>query len=249
MRAPGISKMTVVLATLFSAGSAAAQDGSRILEQVDSTLNAPSDIVAVEKMTLIDAGGRERVRTLRMYQKGSERRLVKFVTPADVRDVGFLRLAEDRMYLYLPAFRRVRRISSSIKNEDFMGSDFSYEDLSRTRYGDDYRAVEAVPTEQGYALTLEPLPDADVSYSRIVMQVQADTWVITGMEMFGRDGRLVKTFEASGIERVDGYWIARRMEVTTVKDAHRTVLDLEELQFDTGLDDEFFSQRQLKRPV
>ncbi len=249
MRALGISKMTVMLTTLLSAGSAAAQDGTWILEQVDSTLNAPSDVVTVEKMTLIDASGRERVRTLRMYQKGPERRMVKFVAPADVRNVGFLRLAEDRMYLYLPAFRRVRRISSSIKNEGFMGSDFSYEDLSRTRFGDDYRVVEAVHTEQGHTLTLEPLPEADVSYDRIVMQVQADTWVITGMEQFDRDGRLVKTVEASDIELVDGYWIARRLEVTTVKDGHRTVLDLEELQFDTGLDDEFFSQRQLKRPV
>ncbi|MFQ6045723.1 MAG: outer membrane lipoprotein-sorting protein [Gemmatimonadales bacterium] len=44
-----------------------------------------------------------------------------------------------------------------------------------------------------------------------------------------------------------GYWIARRLEVTTVRDGHRTVLDLEQLQFDTGLEDEFFSQRQLKR--
>jgi outer membrane lipoprotein-sorting protein len=249
MRTQDILKMTGVLATLLNAGSAAAQDGAWILERVDSTLNAPLDVVAVEQMTLVDAGGREKVRTLQMYQKGPEQRMVKFVAPADVRDVGFLRLAEDRMYLYLPAFRRVRRISSSIQNEDFMGSDLSYEDLSRTRFGDDYRVVEAAPTEQGHELTLEPLPEADVSYNRIVMQVERDNWVITSLELFGRDGQLVKTVEASGIELVDGYWIARRMEVTTVKDGHRTILDIEELQFDTGLDDEFFSQRQLKRPV
>jgi outer membrane lipoprotein-sorting protein len=235
--------------TLLALRNAAAQDGEWVLERVDSTLNAPRDVVATERMTLIDADGGEKVRTLRMYQKGPEQRLVKFTTPADVRDVGFLRLSEDRMYLYLPAFRRVRRISSSIKNEDFMGSDLSYEDLSQTRFGDDYRVAESASNPQGYALTLQPLPNADVSYSRIVMQVQHDTWVITGMELFGRDGRLVKTVVASDIERVDGYWIARRVEVTTVKDRHRTVLDIEELQFDTGLDDGFFSQRQLKRPA
>ncbi len=153
------------------------------------------------------------------------------------------------MYLYLPAFRRVRRISSSVKNDAFMGTDFSYEDLSRTQYGDDYRVMEAAPTEQGHVLTLEPLPDAGVSYGRIVMQVQRTSWVITRMELFGRDGRLVKTLEASSIERVNGYWIPRRLEMTTIEDGHRTVLDLQQLQFDTGLDDGFFSQRQLKRPV
>ena len=106
MRTQDILKITGVLATLLNAGSAAAQDGAWILERVDSTLNAPLDVVAVEQMTLVDAGGREKVRTLQMYQKGPEQRMVKFVAPADVRDVGFLRLAEDRMYLYLPAFRR-----------------------------------------------------------------------------------------------------------------------------------------------
>jgi outer membrane lipoprotein-sorting protein len=243
-------KLSIAVAlTGLLAPNAAAQDGAWVLERVDSTLNAPQDVVATQRMTLIDTDGGEKVRTLRMYQKGPEQRLVKFVTPADVRDVGLLRLSEDRMYLYLPAFRRVRRISSSIKNEDFMGSDLSYEDLSQTRFGDDYRVAEAASTSQGYALTLEPLPDADVSYGRIVMQVQRDTWVITGMELFGRDGGLVKTVVASDIERVGGYWIARCVEVTTTKDGHRTVIDLQELQFDTELDDEFFSQRQLKRPA
>ncbi len=232
---------------LPSAAPAAAQDGALILHRVDSTLNAYEDVTAVERMTLIDADGDEKVRVLDMYQKGPERRLVKFTTPADVRDVGFLRLAEDQMYLYLPAFRRVRRISSSVKNEPFMGTDLSYEDLSRTRFGDDYDVVEVTQGENSYALVLEPKADADVSYGRITMDVQPETWIITQMQLFGHDGRLVKTVDASNIELVDGYWIARRIEVETIKDGHRTVLEFEELQFDKGLDDDFFSQRQLKR--
>lgn len=248
MRIRNLKETMIGLALLLAAGPAAAQDGSVILERVDSTLNAPQDITAVERMTLIDADGNEKARTLQMVQKGPEQRMVKFMTPADVRDVGFLRLSDDQMYLYLPAFRRVRRIASSIQNEAFMGTDLSYEDLSRTRYSDDYRVVEATTDADGHVLTLEPLPGADVSYGRIVMQVQADTWVITGMRLFDRDTRLVKTMSSSSIERVDGYWIARRYEIETVRDGHRTVLEFEQLQFDTGLNDEYFSQRQLKRP-
>ncbi|MFQ6047237.1 MAG: outer membrane lipoprotein-sorting protein, partial [Gemmatimonadales bacterium] len=172
MRNEDISIVTTALLALLAAMPATGQDGAWVLERVDSTLNAPKDVVVTERMTLIDAEGREKVRTMRMYQKGPERRLVKFMAPADVRDVGFLRLADDQMYLYLPAFRRVRRIASSIKNEAFMGTDLSYEDLSRTRFGDDFRVVNATPAERGHELTLEPLSDADVSYSRIVMQVQ-----------------------------------------------------------------------------
>ncbi|NIP80570.1 MAG: outer membrane lipoprotein-sorting protein, partial [Gemmatimonadetes bacterium] len=133
--------MLMVCAALWAAAPAAAQDGQQILARVDSTLAAPEDMVATQRMTLVDRDGREQVRTLRMYQKGPDRRMARFIEPAEVRDVGFLRLAEDQMYLYLPAFRRVRRIASSIKHEDFMGTDLSYEDLARTRFGDDYRAM------------------------------------------------------------------------------------------------------------
>lgn len=243
---PDISTALVVLG-LFGAAPAAAQDGAGVLERVDSTLNAFRDMAAVQRMTLIDPDGGEKVRVLDVYQKGPEQRLVKFQSPADMRDVGFLRLAESQMYLYLPAFRRVRRIASSIKNESFMGTDLSYEDLSRTRYGDDYRVVEASRDGERHLLTLMPRAGADVSYGKIEMQAQDETWVITRMALYDRDGRLAKTVAASDVALVDGYWIARHIEVKTVKDGHRTVLELQELEFDRGLDDDFFSQRQLKR--
>jgi outer membrane lipoprotein-sorting protein len=247
MQTPKIAVTIVVVLTILCTGPAGAQEPAWILERVDSTLTAPEDIVATQRVVLIGAGGREKVRTLRVYQRGVDRRLAKFLTPADVRDVGYLRLADDEMYLYLPAFRRVRRIASSIKHEDFMGTDLSYEDLSRTRFGDDYRAVEVETTEQEYTLTLEPRPEADVSYGRIVMQVQRERWVITDLQLFGLDDRLLKTIVASDFRRVNDYWMAHRLEVRSVRDGHRTVLEFEELQVDTGLSDDFFSQRQLKR--
>ncbi len=241
-----ISTALVVLG-LLGAAPAAAQDGAEVLERIDSTLNAFRDMAAIQRMTLIDPDGREKIRVLDVYQKGPDRRLVKFQTPADVRDVGFLRLAEDQMYLYLPAFRRVRRIASSIKNEAFMGTDLSYEDLSRTRYGDDYRVVEASRDGERHLLTLAPRPGADVSYGKIEMEAQHETWVITQMALYDHDGRLTKTVAASDVALVDRYWIARHIEVQTVKDGHRTVLELQDLEFDRGLADDFFSQRQLKR--
>ncbi len=92
-----------------------------------------------------------------------------------------------------------------------------------------------------------PRAGADVTYGKIEMQAQDETWVITRMALHDRDGRLAKTVVASDVALVDGYWIARHIEVKTVKDGHRTVLELQELEFDRGLDDDFFSQRQLKR--
>lgn len=240
--------VALTLAMAISPGALRAQEAGTLLARVDSTLNAPRDQTGLERTTLVDADGSTKERLLRFYQKGPEKRLVRFTEPADVRGVGFLRLAEDQMYLYLPAFRRVRRIASSIRNESFMGTDFSYEDLAQTRYSEDYDA-RAVSEEAGsYTLTLIPRGGADVSYGRLVMEVSSADWIPRKIDYFDADGERVKTLTVSEVRVVDGYVHATRMEMVTWRTGHRTVLELEEVGFDTGLPDDLFSQRFLKRP-
>lgn len=230
-------------------GAAWAQDGITLLARVDSVMNAPLDQTAVERMTLIDRDGSEKERELRFYQKGSEKRLVRFVKPADVRGVAFLRLADDRMYLYLPAFRRVRRIASSIKNEGFMGTDFSYEDLSQTSYSEDYDVTAVSRGTGSYTLTLERKAGADVSYTRLVMQLNDADWVARKIDYFDESGERIKTYTATEVRQIDGYAYVTRMEMVTWRSGHRTVLELEDLVLDSGLSDDLFTQRSLKRPV
>ncbi|MFQ5798065.1 MAG: outer membrane lipoprotein-sorting protein [Bacteroidota bacterium] len=238
---------TFMMSHLFLS-QAAAQEGDAILAKIDSVMNAPSDMTAVEKMTLIDKNGSQRLRDTKIYQKGSEWRLVRFLSPADVRDVGFLRLAEDRLYLYLPAFRKVRRIASSVKNENFMGTDFSYEDMSQSEYRNDYSAKLLEEKDGQYLLELTPRPGADVSYGRLVLYADKSNYVYRKIEYYNTAGKLGKILTVDNVEQIEGYWFGRRMEMQTVKDGHRTVLDLSEIQFDQGLSDNIFSQRNLKKP-
>jgi uncharacterized protein len=241
----------LALMVALTPGQAGAQDGRAILERVDSVMNAPQDVSAVERMTLIDDDGSRKERRIRFQQKGRDRRLTRFLEPADVRGVGFLRLAEDRMYLYLPAFRRVRRIASSIKNEDFMGTDFSYEDMSLTSYADDYDVTEVTSAEEsgGYTLTLKPKDGADVSYARLVLEVSEADWIARTVDFYDSAGERIKTLTSSEVELIDGYWLATRMEMVSWDSGHRTVLELDEVRFDTGLSDDLFTERSLKRPA
>lgn len=242
-------RMLWTAAFVFSlAGPLLAQDAQTILARVDSVMNAPKDMVALEKMTLIDKKGSEKVRDMKLYQKGSQWRLVRFLTPADVRGVSFLRLTEDRMYLYLPAFRKVRRIASSIKNEDFMGTDFSYEDMSQTELTPDYEAKWVAGGSEGlYVLALTPRPKADVSYSKLVLYVRKDNFVYTKVEYYTLAGKLEKVLTVENIEKVGPYWVGKRMEMTNLRKNHRTLLELSEIRFDQNLKDAVFTQRNLKR--
>ncbi|SHG38548.1 outer membrane lipoprotein-sorting protein [Fodinibius roseus] len=226
-----------------------AQNATAILAKVDSVQNAFSDMTANEQMIITDASGSQKERTLRINQKGSELRMVRFLEPADVRGVGFLRVAADRLYLYLPAFRRVRRIASSAKNENFMGTDFTYEDMSQSVYADDYTARE-LSTQQGqYRLFLEPKPGADVNYHHLVILADTSNYVLRKVEFYDREEEKIKELTIDNIEKIDGYWMGKTMRMVSLDDNHETVLELSDIRFDQGLSDSDFTERMLKRPI
>jgi outer membrane lipoprotein-sorting protein len=221
--------------------------GDEILKKAEDAMNAPQDRAATQKMILVKADGSEKQRDLKFYQKGSDKRLVVFLSPEDVKGIGFLSISEEQMYLYLPAFRKVRRIASHIKNEDFVGTDFAYEDIAETEYTDDYTAVSTKEEASSYVLELVPRPDADVSYSKELMWVDKMTFIPTRIEYYSKSGKLIKILSAESVEQVDGYWFPMKMGMETVKTGHKTLLEIVEIEHDTGLSDDFFTQRNLKR--
>ncbi len=245
MKKLNIYVVTIIFALM--AKSAFALTGDEILKRAENAMNAPQDRTATEKMTLIKSDGSEKLRVISFYQKGSDKRLVVFLSPADVKGVGFLSISEDRMYLYLPAFRKVRRIASHIKNEDFMGTDFSYEDMAETKYTDEYTATSEREEANQYVLELKPRPDADVGYSRQRMWVDKKTFIPVKTEYYSNEGKLIKVLTSEDVKQVDGYWFPMKMTMETIKTGHRTVLEMDEIKHDTGLSESFFTTRNLKK--
>lgn len=238
----------LLLGVLFNLAFSQVPSANAILGRIDSVLSAPEDMEAHEVMTLIENGGRRTTREVRIRQKGSDLRLVQFLSPADVRGVGFLRRSENQLYLYLPAFRKVRRIASSATREDFVGTDFTYEDLAQRTYADDYEPTDLHLDGGQYVLDLTPRPDADVSYDRLTLRADTGNFVLRQVDYFSGE-RPVKRMTVDNIVQVDGYWIGKRMEMTDRRSGHRTVLELSEINFDQGLSESLFSERYLRRPV
>lgn len=239
-----LNLLLIVFITLPAVG----QSPDQILAKIDSVQNAFSDMSATEQMKLIDEENRVKKRVVEIKQKGKELRIVRFREPADVRGVGFLRLNSDRLYLYLPAFRKVRRIASSATNENFMGTDFTYEDMSQSVYADDYTARE-LSTQQGqYRLLLEPKPSADVNYHHLVIHADTSNFVLRKVEYYNRLERK-KELSIDNVENIYGYWMGKMMRMVSLDENHETVLELSDIQFDQGLSDSEFSERSLKRPI
>lgn len=227
--------------------SAAPLEPQTVLASVDSVLNAPQDQVQDMELRLIEKDGSEKSRRLRMWQKGDDTRTVKFLEPADVRNIGFLSLPDDVMYLYLPAFKKVRRIASHIKNQSFAGTDFTYDDMGTIKYADDYDANLAEDTPEHTVLQLTPKPGAEKDYGQLKMWVTKDPFYPTRTEYYDRGGNLWKIMERREVTQIKGYWTAAEIEMHDLKAQHRTLMRLSNVEFDSGLSDAMFTPRFLQR--
>ncbi len=236
-----------ILGLLISGAVLQAQDATAILSRVDSVINAPRDQKATMTMILVDKRGNEKVRQAEFMQKGNEKRILRFTAPADQKGIAFLSLPNDVQYLYMPAFHKVRRIASHVKNTKFAGTDFTYEDLSAFSYSKDFTATLLEQTADFWILELIPRPGAQKDYGKLKMWVRRDNNYPVRVEFYDRAGNLWKVMERRRITRVGKYWVAREMEMSDLKEQHRTIIRLTDIRFDMGLSDKVFTRRYLKR--
>ncbi|MCF6253370.1 MAG: outer membrane lipoprotein-sorting protein, partial [Thiomicrorhabdus sp.] len=132
----------LVCATPVMAASLTADEVAKKVDERDDGDNSSSHL----KMVLIDKHNNQRVRTMQQFEKDFEnesRSVIFFLAPKDVKNTAFLTFdyddsdRDDDQWLYLPALRQTKRIVSSDKSSSFMGSDFSYADMT-SRSLDDY---------------------------------------------------------------------------------------------------------------
>ena len=242
------SILTIILILVISAQVKSQElTALEVLRKSDSVVNAPKDQDMKIKFILIDKDGGQKEREAIMLQKGSEIRMVKFLSPADQQGIAFLDLPDDMMYLYLPAFRKVRRIASHVKNQKFAGTDLTYDDMATINYAEEYDPEFAENTDEHFVLVLTPKAGVKKDYSKLTMRVRKDNFYPEKIEYYDKSGSLRKTAERRKIEKVGDYWVSRELEVHDIKEDHRTEVILEEVKFDSGLKDSLFTQRYLKR--
>ena len=222
------------------------EDAAKILSKMDAVLFASEDQKSTVKMVLINRNGNERTREAVIWQRGSDKRLFRFTAPAAEAGIAFLSLPDDVMYLYMPAFGRERRIASHVQNQSFAGTDFSYEDLESVKYSEKHTPVLLEETEVHYILELTPLPDIRSDYSKVIAYVNKKHHYPEKMKSYDRGGKKAKVAEYT-FDRQDGYWFIQEIFMTNLTRHHKTRMTFKDVQFDTGIDDQVFTVRNLTR--
>ena len=240
-----------LLFVAMMAAPVAAQDSglgaAQMLDKVDDAVNGAKDQKSTMTLVLIDKNGKEATRELVMYQKGRDRRLAKFLSPADQRGIAFLSLPDDVQYVYLPAFGKSRRIASSVKNTSFAGTDFTYEDMQAVRMSDLWNAKIADRGDTTTTLELTPKPTTKSEYSKILITFRNDTYFPIETRHFDAQGNLEKIMTREDLKQVQGFWVAGLTVMKDLKKNHTTKMILSNVELNSGLGDDIFTERYLSR--
>jgi hypothetical protein len=215
-------------------------------------------------MRLFDRHRRSRERSLVMSSLtgvggAGDRELVRFLNPGDIKGTGLLVWehpdGEDERFLFLPALGRVRRIAGSEKQESFVGSDLSYDDIGgreledyRYRFAQRDASWTAPGGERHAAWQLESIAkDPDATYPRSVSLVRKDNFVLVAADIFNRRNEREKQYDVRRLERIDGIWTV--MDVTMANDLleTRTELIVTEARYNVGLTEADFTRRVLEQ--
>ena len=165
---------------------------------------------------------------------------------------------DDDQWLYLPAMRKVRRISASDRGDYFLGTDLTYEDIKlETRVGVadyDYTHVgeEDIDGHRCYVVEAEPVSEdvaKELGYGGATLWVDADIWMVRQRYSLDVAGNPLKTVRTRDIRVVDGIWTAHTIDVENHKTGHRTVFEFTDIDYAADVDDSVFTERALRRGV
>jgi hypothetical protein len=193
----GLSVGATSLAILLASGSARADAaGDKVLAAMDEAMNRAKSQTFEYDVTNQEPGKDEKKLALRVQLKG-EKRLTEFLAPGDVKGMKVLMLSPTKMYVYLPAFGKVRSIASGVSDQSSMGMQFSPADF-QTRYSDLYTATVASETATEWKISATPKEGQKPPYAKIDFTVAKDRTLPTELKYFNAGGTNVKTESRTG---------------------------------------------------
>lgn len=239
---------------LFSTSTVFALTVDEIMDKMEETTPDFTTQKTISEMILIDKDGKEEIREMIMFSKKEEddktSTLMRFLSPKSVKGVTLLNIDDgEKIYLYMPAYNKARRIASSSKGDEFMGTGLSYEDMSMNFEDKEYEKKLLEETESVYIIEVIP-SEEDTSYKKIILMVDKEKFYTKKVEFYDINENLIKTFEIAKI-KIDDKGKITPMEIvfTDVEDNQKTKIVIKEIEYDIELSSSFFSIRTLKKPT
>ena len=227
-----------------------------VAEGAENSLRSDRTYVAMSMTVTSPRLARPRTLEIRSWEDRPEKRsFIRIDAPSKDAGTGFLKL-HPNLWMYIPRVERTVRIPPSMMLQSWMGSDFSNDDLVRESSAlDDYdhtllgvdNALEDLPGRSAYVLEYIPHEDAPVVWGKMLSWVDREQMTPLRVDYYDEGGELVRTIRYSDLRVVGGRHVPHRWALTPLdKPGHKTVIQLESIQFDADFGAKLFTTQNLR---
>jgi outer membrane lipoprotein-sorting protein len=227
--------------------SARADTGEEVLAKLDKSLNNWKTLDSQFNITT-KSGGSTSVLKIRnrMQNKGRyNKQFVEISEPADMAGTRVLTKTPEKMYIYLPSFKKVRRIASHMNEQGFLGTALASKDMNLTHYGEDFTAT--VVSDAGNDLELKLTGKSEKApYARLDMKIDKSKMVPVQVKFYGEGDKHLKTESRSEYVCDAGYCMPKTIEMVDHSKGVSSTIKLGTYKVNPELDKGLFSKRNLK---
>ncbi len=267
----GLAIVFTMVSVVFSLTPAWGMTAQEIMEKADQREDGDT-VIAETVMVLVDKRNNQRVRQMKRFEKDfgkDSKSVVFFSAPADVRNTAFLsydwddEAQDDDSWLYLPALKKVKRIASSDKSGSFMGSDFTYSDISGLDINDWQYKFDKTPNQiesnkEVWVILGAPKKNKaqkvieETGYLKSKVWVRKDNFMIVKGKFWVKKGRKIKYLTVKDIRLVDGIWTGFEVRMITTKRGkmeHGSILKTNSILYNQKLQLDMFSTQRMTRGI
>ena len=242
--------ITLISLTLSIQTISADIDPIEVMQKVTDAQMHDSSALDIT-LTLIETNGEtreRRIQTLTRTENEKTESITLFLSPASVKQTRFLTLekdGQDEQWIYLPALKQSKRISSGEQTGSFMGSDFSYADMRATTFDKNeathtYLKTDSVNNREVYVI--QSLPYDTSTYGKSIVWVDTQSYLPLKVELYDTNRTtLLKQLETKEIEQLSGVWTAKIMEMTTVSTGHKTRIEIIQAKYGIPIPSGYFT--------
>jgi Outer membrane lipoprotein-sorting protein len=256
-----MKKRVILLGLLLPLLQVAGQqpDAGQIMSK-SRDLSITGSMSANINLIITEKGGSTRSRTISMtsksYAGGLEKRIIRFIEPADVRGTSMLvvdnKNSADEMWIYLPALKKIRRIVTSEKGKSFMSSEFSNADMTSPAISDfTYKHLEKSGVNNQWIIASTPVNEDkadEYGYSKKISYISIDKNQIQKMEFYNFDNELFKIIEIKSIQPLsDGKYMVKNMVASNLNTNRKSEIIFSNISEGIKVDDSNFTIQNLQR--
>ena len=238
--------MKIILVIFFSFIELLALSANEIIKNVEHNIQSDN---GYSKITMIVTTSRgERSMKMESWNRGNEKSFIKILYPKQNRGITFLKI-NTTMWQYVPKIEKTIKIPSSMMMQSWMGSDFTNDDMAKeSSIVNDYNSVISKVDEINYTLTLIPKEDAPVVWGKITMIIQKEHFIPIKAIYYDEDDIEKRTLEYSNVKIIENRYVPSVMTlVPSDKSSNKTVVTMNEINFNAKIDDSRFTKSALKR--